>query len=257
MNDDLVPMRHQPSPHEHGLASRSGLLLALCAAVLAAACTDRMTPSHDRWGRSGELIAMSGGEGGARYACVTCHGARGEGNGFDAPRLAGLPAGYLQKQMQDYATGLRPHEVMRDVARFLDSHERVRVANFYAALPPQALPFDTQPATEEAVAETTAGLYASTCELCHGAAGVGSVNGPPLNAQPAFYLTQQLQDWQVSKRRNDGNHVMLKVAQRLGAEEVRQLSLYLAQISLAHPLAHPLAQIPLAQIPAHPAPADR
>jgi cytochrome c553 len=56
------------------------------------------------------------------------------------------------------------------------------------------------------------------------------VNGPPLNAQPAFYLAQQLQDWQVSKRRNDGNHVMLKVAQQLGAEEVRQLSLYLAQI---------------------------
>jgi cytochrome c553 len=59
---------------------------------------------------------------------------------------------------------------------------------------------------------------------------VGSVNGPPLNAQPAFYLAQQLQDWQVSKRRNDGNHVMLKVAQQLKAEEVRQLSLYLAQI---------------------------
>ena len=56
------------------------------------------------------------------------------------------------------------------------------------------------------------------------------MNGPPLNAQPAFYLTQQLQDWQVSKRRNDGNHVMLKVAQQLDAGEVRQLSLYLAQI---------------------------
>ena len=235
MNDDLVLMRHQPSLHEHQPANRGGLLLALCVSVLTTACTDRISPSDDRWGRGGELIAMSGGEGGARYACVTCHGARGEGNGFDAPRLAGLPAGYLQKQMEDYAAGLRAHEVMRDAAGFLDSHERVRVANYYAALPPQAL----SPATEEAVAAATPGLFASTCQPCHGVEGIGSVNGPPLNAQPAFYLTQQLQDWQVSKRRNDGNHVMLKVAQQLSAGEVRQLSLYLAQI------------------PARPTPADR
>jgi cytochrome c553 len=233
MNDDLVIMRRQPSLHEHRPANGGGLLLALCAMVLATACTDRMTPSDDRWGRSGELIAMSGGEGGARYACVTCHGARGEGNGFDAPRLAGLPAGYLQKQMEDYAAGLRAHELMRDVARFLDSHERVRVANHYAALAPQAL----SPATEEAVAAATPGLYAAACQQCHGVEGVGTANGPPLNAQPAFYLTQQLQDWQVSKRRNDGTHVMLKVAQQLKPEEVRQLSLYLAQIPLRPALA--------------------
>jgi cytochrome c553 len=209
--DDSLAMRHLP---------------VLILTLLGTACTDRMSPSDDRRGGRGELIAMSGGEGGARYACVTCHGARGEGNGFDAPRLAGLPAGYLQKQMEDYAAGLRAHELMRDVARFLDSDGRMQVARYYAALPPQALP----PATMDAVAGTTPALYANACQQCHGVDGVGSVNGPPLNAQPAFYLAQQLQDWQVSKRRNDGNHVMLKVAQQLGAEEVRQLSLYLAQI---------------------------
>jgi cytochrome c553 len=200
----------------------TGLLLLL---ALATACTDRMSASDDRFSRSGELIAMSGGEGGARYACVSCHGVRGEGNGFDAPRLAGLPAGYLQKQMQDYAGGLRPHAVMGDVARFLDSHERVQVANYFAALPPLAMP----PATGEAIAAATPALYARACQQCHGADAAGTELGPPLNAQPAFYLVQQLQDWQVSKRRNDGNHVMLKVAQQLKHGEVHQLSLYLAR----------------------------
>lgn len=219
-------MRPPPTLHEPRPANPGRLWLALCALALTTACSDRLSVSEDRWSRSGELIAMSGGEAGARYACATCHGARGEGNGFDAPRLAGLPAGYLQKQMEDYAAGLRPHEVMRDVARFLDSHERVRVANHYAAMPPQALP----PATEEAIDPTTPRLYARACQQCHGIEGAGTENGPPLNAQPAFYLAQQLQDWQVSKRRNDGNHVMLAVAQKLHATEVRQLSLYLAAI---------------------------
>jgi cytochrome c553 len=201
------------------------LLVATLGPALAAGCTDRQAPSDDRWGRSGALIAMSGGEGGARYACATCHGARGEGNGFDAPRLAGLPAGYLQKQMEDYAAGLRPHAVMRDVAGFLDSHERVRVANHYAALPPAGLPA----ATAERPAAATAGLYARACAACHGADATGTPHGPPLNAQPAFYLAQQLQDWRASKRRNDGDQAMLKVARQLGSEDVRQLSLYLAR----------------------------
>ena len=200
--------------------------------MLGAGCADRMQPSDDRFGRDGELIAMSGGEGGARYACATCHGARGEGNGYDAPRLAGLPAGFLQKQMEDFAAGLRPHAVMRDVARFLDSHERVHVSRYYAALPPAAMPS----ANEEAPAASTAALYARACQSCHGPGGIGGADGPPLNGQPAFYLAQQLHDWQQSRRRNDGRHVMLEVAQTLGPEDVRQLGLYLAAIP-PHPAA--------------------
>ncbi len=219
MRTQSPSMRQRQRPH-----ARLAVVLALV--VPATACTDRMAPSNDRFGRSGELIAMSGGEGGARYACVTCHGARGEGNGFDAPRLAGLPAGYLQKQMEDFAAGLRAHALMRDVARFLDSHERVLVANHYAALPPLGLP----PATAERADASALALYDEACKSCHGTDGVGTPQAPPLNAQPAFYLVQQLQDWQGSKRRNDGNHAMLKVAQDLDAAEVRQLSLYLAAI---------------------------
>jgi cytochrome c553 len=214
---------------------RPGLLPALLAAWLASACTDRMAPREDRWSASGELIAMSGGEAGARHACVSCHGARGEGNGFDAPRLAGLPAGYLQKQMEDYAAGLRPHAVMRDVARFLDSHERVRVASYYAALPAVVRP----PASSEQAGPAAVALYASACQQCHGSGGEGTPLGPPLAAQPAFYLAQQLQDWQVAKRRNDGHHEMLKVAQKLKAEEVQALSLLLATMPLPEPVPTP------------------
>lgn len=220
-------MRTRPTLlHHRRLAPIGRLWVGLCAIALTAACTDRMSETDDRWGRSGELIAMSGGEGGARYACATCHGVRGEGNGFDAPRLAGLPAGYLQKQMEDYAAGLRPHAVMGDVARFLDSPERVRVANHYAAMPPQAL----APTTQAAIHADTPALYAAACQQCHGSDGTGTPKGPPLNAQPAFYLAQQLQDWQRSKRRNDGNHEMLNVARQLDATQVRQLSLYLARL---------------------------
>ena len=215
---------------------RSTRLPALLVALLAGACTDRMAPREDRWSRSGELIAMSGGEAGARHACIGCHGARGEGNGFDAPRLAGLPAGYLQKQMEDYAAGLRPHAVMRDVARFLDSHERVRVAGYYVALPPVA----GTPAPREVPGPAAAALYARACQRCHGPGGEGTPLGPPLAGQPAFYLVQQLQDWQVAKRRGDGNHEMVKVSQALTAGQVRDLGLLLAGMPIPAPPAAPV-----------------
>jgi cytochrome c553 len=218
-------------------ATRLATILLTGAALTS--CTDRLAPSDDRYGRDGQLIAMSGGEGGARYACVTCHGVRGEGNGFDAPRLAGLPAGYLQKQMEDYADNLRPHEVMRDVAGFLDSDERVMVANYYSALPPAALP----PATLRSASTGAEALYRegaparglASCASCHGEGGVGAAEGPPLAGQPAFYLARQLRDWQVARRRNDGGNVMLREAQKMTPAEIEAVSAYLAQLPPALP----------------------
>ena len=48
--------------------SATRLATTLLAAAALASCTDRLAPSDDRYGRNGQLIAMSGGEGGARYA---------------------------------------------------------------------------------------------------------------------------------------------------------------------------------------------
>ena len=204
------------------------------AAALLTGCTDRLQPSDDPWSRTGELVAQSGGEGGARYACVTCHGTRGEGNGFDAPRLSGLPVGYLQKQMEDYARKLLPHAVMQDVAGFLDSEDRVKVAGYYAAMPPTALPTATlEPAPAGAGnlyrdGDPSRGL--ASCASCHGEEGSGAAGGPPLQGQPAFYLAKQLRDWQQGKRRNDGQQVMLRTAQAMSEAEVQAVSVYLAAI---------------------------
>jgi cytochrome c553 len=52
---------------------------------------------------AGAKIAQSGSAGGAA-ACVTCHGAKGEGQpGF--PALAGQHAGYLERQLNQLAAG--------------------------------------------------------------------------------------------------------------------------------------------------------
>ena len=69
------------------------LLMLLAGCEAAATDTDRVLSAN------GEVIALSGGAGGAANACFTCHGLDGGGDGAAAPRLAGLHLGYLQKQM--------------------------------------------------------------------------------------------------------------------------------------------------------------
>ena len=58
-------------------------------------------------------------------ACVTCHGAKGEGNpsaGF--PRLAGLGAKYLTEQLDAMADGGRVSPIMKATAQALDPAQR-------------------------------------------------------------------------------------------------------------------------------------
>lgn len=162
---------------------------------------------------TGEIIAMGGGNGGATNACVTCHGLRGEGDGGLTPRLAGLDAGYLHRQLDDYASGRREHAQMRAVVRRLSGEDRAKVSAYYAALPATA---ETLPATSP--------LFRAKCAQCHGMRGEGLGSGiPPLAGQPAAYVAAQLEAWRSGKRR-DPLGQMLAVSHALTPAELRFLA---------------------------------
>lgn len=203
------------------------LLLAGCAPERA----------RDPFTATGEVIALSGGDAGAARACFTCHGLRGEGDGRATPRLAGLPAGYLQRQMIDYAEGRRSDKVMSPIAKALDHDDRRAVANYYAALPAPAAVVAVARGGGEAErlyqrGDPARGLPA--CAACHGAAGegIGPAN-PPLAGQPAAYLAEQMKRWRSSERRNDPQNVMLAISRRLTPAEAEEISRYASGLSPA------------------------
>jgi cytochrome c553 len=169
--------------------------------------------------RTGETVAMSGGDGGARNACFTCHGLDGAGDGVSAPRLAGLDAGYLQKQMEDYASDLRHDDAMTRIAARLDQRQRRAVAAYYADMAaPAARGAATPPPSIWLRGDPSRGVAA--CATCHGATGLGVGPGNPAVAgQPAAYVVEQIKRWKDGKRRNDPRGVMaLAVAGLTDAE---------------------------------------
>lgn len=216
------------------------------AAVLLAGCTPDAGP--DPFTASGELVALSGGDAGPQGACFTCHGLRGEGDGQSVPRLAGVPAGHLQKQLEDYAAKLRPDPVMSPIARALDPADRRSVAEHYARLP--AIPRRSRATVDGAVRSLyhrgDAARGITPCASCHGAAGEGlGAANPPVAGQPPPYLADQLRRWRAARRRNDPRGVMLHVSRRLTDVEVVGLAAYAAGLSgSAAPAAPPPEAFP-------------
>lgn len=199
------------------------------ATLWLAACGQVERRAADRFTVTGELIALSGGDAGAPNACIACHGLDGRGNGAGTPRLAGLDRGYMAAQLEAYGSGRRKHPEMEAIANKLTSTQQDAVSAYYAAMPFVPMrPKDGQ-ADQASIlyhhGDPARGL--ASCVSCHGkyGEGVGPAN-PPLGAQPAAYLAEQLDQWRAARRRNDPENVMLRISQALSRSESSALAAY-------------------------------
>lgn len=184
-------------------------------------------------GDAGKKIAEQGAAHASAVACASCHGADGGGNDV-FPRLAGLDAAYLEKQLQSYKDGSNRNPVMASMAGSLSADEIRDVAAYYAgldvvshAVAPANEPTDTGKKLAEEGDFSVRGLPA--CVQCHGPGGlgVGSIF-PPLAGQPFKYIKEQLAAWKSGLRNNDPAGMMEHVAEQLTAQEARSVAAYFA-----------------------------
>lgn len=171
------------------------------------------------------------GNGKGAAPCMACHGVDGggtEANGY--PRLAGLDATYLQRQLDDFANGTRANPVMQPNASALSEDERAALAKYYSALPLPARFAKPAAAKPDAEGErlATRGDWSRGlpgCVQCHGPGGVGvGANFPPLAGQPAAYIEAQLRAWQQGTRHNDPLALMQHIAKQLTPQEVQAVA---------------------------------
>jgi cytochrome c553 len=172
------------------------------------------------------------------FACQRCHGAQGTGKPSEgAPRLAGQPRFYLEKQLRDFALGTRRSEKMTPVARALNQEQREAAAAYFASL--ISVPYPDPPYADPALVQQGGILSAigdeqgevRACEICHADAGVGMAPSfPYIAGQFADYTERQLRSWKQGTRRNDPLDVMAEIAERLSEQKIRALALYFARV---------------------------
>ncbi|MCO7516468.1 cytochrome c4 [Pseudomonas guariconensis] len=184
----------------------------------------------------GQKVFTQGGQNPAAMACLGCHGPDGKGiaaAGF--PRLAGLPAGYLSKQLDDFRAGSRKQAVMEPLAKALSDEEIKAVSAYLASMPADPAPDlrRQQMATDPVSRLALYGDWSRQipgCVQCHGPGGSGvGEHFPPLAGQPAAYLVAQLDAWRDGSRRNDPNQLMVGVAKAMTDEEVKAIAAFFAQ----------------------------
>jgi len=213
-------------------------ILAVAVTHSLAACSP--APASSPYSATGEMLALSGGDGGPSAACHTCHGLNGEGDGNLTPRLAGLERGYLVRQLIFFAEGQREHAQMSWIARRYDRAEQESLAAYYSGM---AKPASRQGSSSGSCEDRAALLYQNgdasrglaACSSCHGSAGQGVGYGnPAVGGQPAPYLAEQLRQWRQGERYGDPLGAMRASARLLEDEEIEPLAAYMANLSASH-----------------------
>ena len=130
------------------------------------------------------------------FSCSACHGWDGASRADTMPVLAGMPAWYLKKTIQDYASGRRPAAEMEPYAKMVLQLGVDDVATYFAKQTKPA-PVAADPAAVE-----RGRAAAAPCAICHGPAGKGdpAKGVPDLTGQPAGYLRNQMLLFKVDKR---------------------------------------------------------
>jgi len=171
---------------------------------------------------------------GEQWACASCHGDLGQGK-ETTPRLAGLPADYIVKQLDDFAQGRRLNESMRMVVNTLSDSEKRKLAEYYADL---RVPSNARPELggnlargEELALRGDWSRNVPSCFSCHGPSGFGvAPEFPALAAQHAAYTTNQLSAWAGGHRKNSSLALMERISSELGDADRRAVADYLASL---------------------------
>lgn len=139
--------------------------------------------------------------------CVNCHGPMGGGNlALRTPRIGGLEAWYIARQLKLFHRGLRGGAeqdiygyYMRSAILLLDNAGIEELAEHFAALDPEPLPD-----TVEGDVSHGEELYA-VCIACHGEQGEGNaaLNTPSLIGQSGPYMVRQLEYYRNGVRGAD------------------------------------------------------
>jgi len=79
---------------------------------------------------------LAAGEAKAKEVCAACHGADGNSQTADYPKLAGQYPEYLEKALRDYKSGARKNPIMAPFAGALTKQDIANLAAWFSSRPP-------------------------------------------------------------------------------------------------------------------------
>jgi cytochrome c553 len=169
--------------------------------------------------------------------CQGCHGEKGMSAETMIPNLAGQYGKYIAKNLRNFQSGARTHQIMSAMAKTISDDDLADIAAYFASQPKMRGDGsgDTNPKAQigkNLFLNGDMNRMVVACTNCHGVAGKGRAPGismfPVIGGQQPGYLRGQLINWRSAERTNSANGIMNRIAQNLTDEEIDSLAEYIS-----------------------------
>ena len=198
-------------------------LVAAMAATSAFASTPAAAPASKGDPKAAESIV--------NQVCAACHAVDGNSATAANPKLAGLNAEYINKQLTNFKSGERKNAVMGGIVASLSPQDMLNLAAYFSAQQPkpatskdQALALQGQKIFRGGVM----GAGVPACASCHGQQGKGiPVQFPRLAGQHSEYIYTQLNAFRVEARSNDAAKMMRTIAAKMTDADMKAVAAYI------------------------------
>lgn len=166
--------------------------------------------------------------------CQGCHGAEGVSFEGLAPSLAGQYAIYIAKQLRNFQSGLRTHQIMSAIAATVSDDDLADITAYFASRPKMkgTGPGSDNKLGKELFLHGDMSRMMVACVNCHGTDGKGKTPTNPvfpvIGGQQKDYLRGQLINFRDGDRGNSPGGVMNIITQKLTDPELDALADYLS-----------------------------
>ncbi len=165
--------------------------------------------------------------------CAGCHTEDGNSTTPEFPKIAGLDAVYIAKQIKDFKKDKRVSEIMGPMASQIPDKDIEFLAGY----------FSKQKRTSGIVTDAKLaaqgqqiyddGILSSAvpaCSGCHGEKGEGTDKFPRLAGQHTVYLISQMNNFKNAVRNNDARKVMRAITLRMTEQDMKAAAEYITSL---------------------------
>jgi len=180
--------------------------------------------------RSGSGDPVAGRE--KSVICQGCHGEEGISIEGMAPKLAGQYAKYIVKQLRNFQSGTRVHEIMSAIAQTVSDDDLADIAAYFASREKMKGDGHNNELGKKLFLHGDMSRMMVACVNCHGVNGKGKTPSNPvfpvLGGQHKDYLRGQLINFRDGDRGNSPGGVMNIITQKLTDQELDALADYIS-----------------------------
>ena len=163
--------------------------------------------------------------------CVACHAADGNSPTAANPKIAGLNAEYINKQLTNFKSGERKNPVMAGIVKDLSPQDMQNLAAYFSAQQPKpgtSKDLELALIGQKIYRGGVQGAGVPACASCHGPQGKGiPVQFPRLAGQHGDYIYRQLNAFRVETRANDAAKMMRSIAAKMTDADMKAVSAYI------------------------------